>query len=271
MVNKGIIHVLNRCLSRVEFDELAGELVMYAKGKNQRIGFAHRQGSARGPIRGLVVAAATLALFVAAPVTFDIGGGDVDLLLKPVMAAGVGGGVGSGKGGGKGIGGGVGGGKGGGVGGGVGGGKAGNRGNGGGNGGGAAGAGSVGGSSGTGGASGGDSGEILLLVPTVALAVLTTEIRKRRPADEIVRLDDPRQAVSFFTETLGMKGHTITHRWLFGGAVQHEVSFEVRGDNWRVWSTQILPAEMAGVWSVEIVDDEGAVLETRSLDFLPTG
>ncbi len=246
---------------------------MYAKGKNQRIGFAHRHGSARGPIRGLVVAAATLALFIAAPVTIDIGGGDLDLVLKSVKA-GAGGSGGSGKGGGgaKGGGGGIGGGSGGkGVGGGVGGGKAGNRGNGGGNGGGAAGAGGVGGANGTGGTSGGDSGEILLLVPTVALAVLTTEIRKRKPADEIARLDDPRQAVSFFTETRGMKGHTITHRWLFGGAVQHEVSFAVRGDNWRVWSTQVLPAAMAGVWSVQIVDEDGAVLETRSLDFLPTG
>jgi hypothetical protein len=28
---------------------------------------------------------------------------------------------------------------------------------------------------------------------------------------------------------------------------------------------------MAGVWSVEIVDDDGTILETRSLDFLPTG
>jgi len=112
---------------------------------------------------------------------------------------------------------------------------------------------------------------LLLVVPDPAIPVaqFTTRISKRYPADEITRLDDSRQAVSFFSEIIGMSGQTITHQWIHDGAVHFEASFKIRADHWRVWSTQTLPADMPGRWTVEIVNEAGEVLESGTLDFAP--
>jgi len=56
-----------------------------------------------------------------------------------------------------------------------------------------------------------------------------------------------------------------------GGKVRYETSFDIRGDFWRFWSTQLLPGDLAGQWQVEIVDESGAVLEARTLDYRPAG
>jgi len=105
----------------------------------------------------------------------------------------------------------------------------------------------------------------------VALAQFTTKISKRYPTDRVSFLDNPHQAVSFFTEVLGMQGHTITHRWIYRGAVVYEASFKISGPKWKFWSTQVLPADKAGTWQVEVVDEGNKVLTTSRLDYRPVG
>ncbi|MDH3229596.1 MAG: DUF2914 domain-containing protein, partial [Alphaproteobacteria bacterium] len=105
--------------------------------------------------------------------------------------------------------------------------------------------------------------------PTVALAVFTTAIKKRYPANDVETLDDPHQAISFFNELHAMAGKRITHRWVHNGSVMFEASFDVMAQRWRIWSTQLLPADQAGEWTVEIVDEDGTVLEARSLFYQP--
>ncbi|MBE9558840.1 MAG: DUF2914 domain-containing protein, partial [Proteobacteria bacterium] len=40
---------------------------------------------------------------------------------------------------------------------------------------------------------------------------------------------------------------------------------------WRIWSTQLLPAELPGEWKVKIVDQDGEVLQIRKLNYNPEG
>jgi hypothetical protein len=51
--------------------------------------------------------------------------------------------------------------------------------------------------------------------------------------------------------------------------VEFKASFKIRAHHWRIWSTQLLPQDMPGVWAVEIVNEEGEVLEARTLTFAP--
>lgn len=105
--------------------------------------------------------------------------------------------------------------------------------------------------------------------PSVILAVFTTTIRKRRPADELTILDNRHQAVSFYTELGAMAGATVKHEWYFRGALKYSASFDVLADRWRIWSTQLLPPEMAGQWTVKLVTGDGAVLDSRELVYRP--
>jgi hypothetical protein len=101
------------------------------------------------------------------------------------------------------------------------------------------------------------------------MALFTTRISKRYPADEITSLDNPHQAVSFFSELQDMSGQKITHRWIHGGELAFKASFKVRADHWRIWSTQLLPENRPGEWTVEIVNEKDEVLEVRTLNFAP--
>ncbi len=120
---------------------------------------------------------------------------------------------------------------------------------------------------------GGNDPVLLLLVlnPGVDMAVITTEIRKRYPTDEVVTLDNPHRAISFFTEIRDMAGTTVTHRWIYKGKVQFQASFNVLSKKWRVWSTQLLPRDKPGQWTIQVVDQDGKVLETRAVDYRPAG
>jgi len=82
-------------------------------------------------------------------------------------------------------------------------------------------------------------------------------------------LSDPHQPVSFFTEIRGMSGRKVAHRWHYGDQLVFETSFPIRGDLWRVWTTQLLPNNMPGKWAFEAVDENGDVLATQGLTYRP--
>jgi len=66
-----------------------------------------------------------------------------------------------------------------------------------------------------------------------------------------------------------MTGKQITHLWIYGEEVQFKATFKIRAERWRVWSTQMLPEEMPGEWKVEVVDEEGTVLQVQKLNYAP--
>jgi hypothetical protein len=117
-----------------------------------------------------------------------------------------------------------------------------------------------------------DPDRVLILLPReeeISMAMFTTRISKRYPADDITSLDNPHQAVSFFSELKEMSGKKIIHRWFYKGQMEFEASFNIRANNWRIWSTKLLPQDMPGEWKVEIVDEDGKVLQVRKLNYAP--
>ncbi|MGH0033961.1 MAG: DUF2914 domain-containing protein [Myxococcota bacterium] len=100
---------------------------------------------------------------------------------------------------------------------------------------------------------------------SVTRALFTAEVVDREPGDALSHVPADIGAVFFFTELTDLAGHTVVHRWEWNGQLMAEVSFEVRGPRWRVWSTKRLLPEWLGDWQVTVVDGGGAVLATRSL------
>lgn len=105
----------------------------------------------------------------------------------------------------------------------------------------------------------------------VARSAFTTAVENREPVDEVGQLGNDTGKIYFFTEIRGMNGHAITHRWEQGGEVRAEVTFNVGGDRWRVWSSKTLDPSWLGEWQVSVVDEGGNVLSQESFAYVPAG
>jgi hypothetical protein len=104
----------------------------------------------------------------------------------------------------------------------------------------------------------------------VARAQFTSGILKREPVDNVRQLslaDKEHDSVKlyFFSELKGLKGKTVTHRWLFEDKEVARVKFRVGSDRWRVYSSKNIQIRKEGAWFVTINDDQGNVLHRTSI------
>lgn len=117
---------------------------------------------------------------------------------------------------------------------------------------------------------------LLLLSASVANAedgvvrsVFTSGIENKEPVDELGQLANDNSKIYFFTEIRGMEGHRVSHRWEQAGEVRAEVSFDIGGNRWRVWSSKNLVASWLGEWTVSVVDEGGNILAQESFAYVP--
>ncbi len=100
---------------------------------------------------------------------------------------------------------------------------------------------------------------------TVARAQFTTGIDNREPVDAIDSRSASVEKIYFFTEFQGMEGQTVIHRWKYMGETKAELTFNVRGWRWRVYSSKNMIPEWTADWTVDVVDGNGNVLVTKTL------
>lgn len=99
------------------------------------------------------------------------------------------------------------------------------------------------------------------------LAQFTTGVENREPVDQVTFVENNARKIFFFTELHGLDGQTIQHRWIYAGKIVADVSFEVRGPRWRVWSSKDLLPDWIGDWTVEIVTGDGEVIAAESFTY----
>lgn len=99
---------------------------------------------------------------------------------------------------------------------------------------------------------------------TIKRAVFTTGIEDREPVDQVDSLATDVDKIFFFTEIAAMEGSSVTHRWIHDGETLAEVTFNVGGPRWRVWSSKNLIPTWVGDWTVECVDSTGNQLSEAS-------
>ncbi len=112
----------------------------------------------------------------------------------------------------------------------------------------------------------------------VARAQFTTDIEEQEPInriDTVFSMDGevysadgrPLNALYYFTELNGMRGETVLHRWEHNGETVAQISFEVSGDPWSVYSRQDLPPALGGEWRVVVTDAQGNILRTDNFSY----
>ncbi|GAA0827828.1 hypothetical protein GCM10009112_07480 [Marinomonas arenicola] len=106
---------------------------------------------------------------------------------------------------------------------------------------------------------------------TVARAVFSNDVIDREPIDDIGQVVYVKygeiQRVYFFTDLRGMAGSQVTHRWKLDGDVMADISFDIGGDRWRVWSSKRLMPGFDGTWTAEVVQN-GKVIDSRSFRYI---
>jgi hypothetical protein len=99
----------------------------------------------------------------------------------------------------------------------------------------------------------------------VARATFTHGVEEHEPVDQIDTVDVQSGQIYYFTEIVDLAGTTVTHRWLHDGKTMAEVPIEIGGPRWRVYSLKTLRPEQDGMWTAEVVAEDGTVLRRDSL------
>lgn len=99
-------------------------------------------------------------------------------------------------------------------------------------------------------------------------ALFTIGVDDREPVTIVESIDSSTHtSISFFTELSDMSGQTATHQWTYNDKVMFEKSFEVKSERWRVWTSKTLIPSWKGTWTVNVLNDDRAVLSTKSFEY----
>lgn len=101
----------------------------------------------------------------------------------------------------------------------------------------------------------------------VARSVITSAVADREPVDDLTTVPATVNSVVFFTDLRNMEGETIMHRWMFGDEQMAEVSFQVGGPRWRVWSSKNMMPEWVGGWKAQVVNSAGEVIAEKPFTY----
>jgi hypothetical protein len=101
---------------------------------------------------------------------------------------------------------------------------------------------------------------------TIARAQFTTAIVDREPTDDIATVSSDIGEIYFFTEIVDAQGETYTHRWEYEGQQMAEVTFDIGGPRWRVYSSKSIKPAWTGVWTVTVLDTTGTPLKVSNME-----
>lgn len=100
---------------------------------------------------------------------------------------------------------------------------------------------------------------------TVAREQFTSEVSNREPTDSLDTVSVSQGKVFFFTDLRDFAGQTVTHHWMHDGKDVADVDFHVGGPRWRVWSSKKLNDSMTGQWTVQVLGEDGSVIDSKSV------
>lgn len=101
----------------------------------------------------------------------------------------------------------------------------------------------------------------------ISQAVFAKLVEDRTPSQIVTQADNSLSKIYFFTNIRHLSGAKITHRWLYKGKIKAEVGFDIKGDRWRVWSSKNLWHTWTGQWKVEVLNQHGQRLLTKTFEY----
>jgi hypothetical protein len=96
-------------------------------------------------------------------------------------------------------------------------------------------------------------------------AALATSVENRLPQGVGETFPASVDRLYAFTRVVGAGNETaVTHNWYYAGRRMAEVKLPVRASNWRTWSSKAIMPSWTGQWLVEVVGEDGSILESLS-------
>ena len=102
----------------------------------------------------------------------------------------------------------------------------------------------------------------------ISKAVFALDVEDRVPINIVKEADNSLGKIYFFTNIRNLSGERITHRWIYQGRVMADVSFNINGPRWRVWSSKNLWHTWIGEWTVEVLTADGSVLYEKVFNYV---
>lgn len=102
----------------------------------------------------------------------------------------------------------------------------------------------------------------------VVKAGFTTSNFDDEPTEDLSEIINSVPEVFFFSDLDGMAGQTVIHRWKYGGSVIANAEISVESPRFRAWSNYKMQPQWTGAWFVEVVDETGTVIATKTFAFM---
>ncbi len=103
--------------------------------------------------------------------------------------------------------------------------------------------------------------------PQVLRAQLSHDVKAREPVDAIdsiqLRQGEP-QSIYFYLHLKNLQGKRVGILWYRNDKLDSQLFLDIRLDNWRTQASKQLDHQRLGAWRVELVDESGSRLATRS-------
>jgi len=101
----------------------------------------------------------------------------------------------------------------------------------------------------------------------ISQAVFAKSVEDRTPIEIVTDADSSLGKIYFFTNIRHLTGDKITHRWIYKDKIKAEVSFDIKGKRWRVWSSKNLLHTWTGTWQVDVLNSKGNVLLRKTFEY----
>lgn len=107
----------------------------------------------------------------------------------------------------------------------------------------------------------------------VTQAVITTGITSSAEPEttNLTVVDHRVGTITFFTEIVGLRGQTVTHRWYYNGKEISTVSLNIASARTINWSRSSIAPSQLGDWEAKVVDANGRTLASRSFSVVQSG
>lgn len=99
----------------------------------------------------------------------------------------------------------------------------------------------------------------------VARHQFTSDMENREPVDVLTSAENI-NPLYYFTELRDLQDTVVTHRWRYNGEVMADVTFNVGGPRWRVYSSKRFQPQWDGEWTVQVLDWTGVVMTSDTID-----
>ena len=95
--------------------------------------------------------------------------------------------------------------------------------------------------------------------------VFCTSIADRQPVGIDTTFSSDIERIYCFTKIVGVNAEeSVKHIWYFNDEKKAEIELTIKANPWRTWSSKKIVPSWKGSWKVNVVDDSGNILISKS-------